>query len=277
MGKPYIAAPTFLFRERAPRELPEILRQYRRIGFDGVEFAGFFGWSKEDIKEMLRENGLRAAGNNLPIYDVMEHMEETLETHAKLGFPSLTVGNLKEEHLPGGERFSEMVEWLCRLGEACEKYGLLLLYHNHDFELRRLAEGRPMLEVLLSAVPERWLKLQPDLGWMQIGGGDPIVYLKTYKDRCPSIHVKDFYAEDMDRIGNPFDLEGKKGGENRGYFEFRPAGYGISGIAAQMAYIRECCPQWLVTCHDCSYERDPFLDLELGYNYINRLWDIQSS
>ena len=62
MWQPKIAAPTFLFRDRAEKELPEILKRYAEIGFDGVEFTGFFGWGKEDIQRMLREYSLQPAG-----------------------------------------------------------------------------------------------------------------------------------------------------------------------------------------------------------------------
>lgn len=275
MWQPKIAAPTFLFRDRAEKELPEILKRYAEIGFDGVEFTGFFGWGKEDIQRMLREYSLQPAGNNLPIYDIMEHMEEVIAVHKELGFYSLTAGNLREEHLPGGQYFGETVEWYTRLGNACREQGIKLLYHNHDFELRKKADGKPYLDILLESVPEESLMLQPDLGWMQIGGGDPIFYLKTYQNRCPVIHVKDFFAEDMDKIGNPFDLEGKRGGKERGYFEFRPTGFGISNVPAQLPYIKACRPEWLVTCQDCGYERDSFQDLEMGLEYVKGLLRIQ--
>ena len=275
MWQPKIASPTFLFRERAPKELPEILEKISRIGFDGVEFTGFFGWDKEEIRKMLKEYSLLPAGNNLPIYDIMENMDEVIAVHKDLGFYSLTAGNLRKEHLPGGEYFRETVEWFTRLGGACREAGLKFLYHNHDFELRNKVDGMEQLTILLEVIPKESLSLQPDLGWMQIGGGDPIAYLRTYQDRCPVIHVKDFFALDMDKIGDPFDLEGKRGGRERGFFEFRPTGYGISNIPAQLPYIKSCRPDWLVTCQDCSYERDSFQDLEMGLCYLKGLLNIQ--
>lgn len=271
MWKPKIAAPTFLFRDRLKEDLPKILEQYAQIGFDGVEFVGFCGWDKKEIKKMLLEYSLTPAGDNLPVYDIMDNMKDVVAVHEELGFYSLTAGSLRKEHLPGGEYFRETVEWFTRLGKECNAHGLKLLYHNHDFELREKINGKAHLDILMESVPHEYLLLQPDLGWMQIGGADPVSYLQTYQDRCPVVHVKDFFATDIDKIGNPFDLEGKRGGEERGFFEFRPTGYGISNIAAQFPYIKACSPKWLVTCQDTGYERNSFEDLRMGLEYVKKL------
>lgn len=276
MWKPKIAAPTFLFRERLEKELPEILKQYAQIGFDGVEFVGFCGWDKNDIRDMLREYSLLPAGNNLPVYEIMENMEEIIAVHKELGFYSLTAGNLREEHLPGGEYFGETVEWYTRIGKMCRDQGIKFLYHNHDFEVRKTVDGKAYLDILLESISEEYLMLQPDLGWLQIGGADPVSYLQTYRNRCPVVHVKDFFAVDIDKIGNPFDLKGERGGEERGFFEFRPTGYGISNVPAQLSYIKACAPEWLVTCQDCGYERDSFEDLKMGLDYLKGLLRISN-
>ncbi|MCI8638318.1 MAG: sugar phosphate isomerase/epimerase [Coprococcus sp.] len=271
MWKPKIAAPTFLFRDKLEKEMPKILEQYAQIGFDGVEFVGFGGWDKKEIKKMLLEYSLTPAGNNLSLYDIMDNLKDVVAVHEELGFYSLTAGSLRKEHLPGGEYFGETVEWFTKLGKECSAHGLKLLYHNHDFELREKINGKTHLDILMDSIPTEFLLLQPDLGWMQIGGADPVSYLQRYQNRCPFVHVKDFFATDMEKIGNPFDLEGKRGGAERGFFEFRPTGYGISNIASQLPYIKACNPEWLVTCQDTGYERNSFEDLRLGLEYVKKL------
>lgn len=275
MYRPNIACPTYIFRESAPTKLPEILQQVSALGFDGVELCGFFGWSPDEVDRMLKENNLKPAGDNMPIYDIMENMEDIVEQHRKLGFFSFTAGNFREEHLPGGEYFGEAVEWMKKLGAACKEAGIRYLYHNHAKEFQTPAgEGKNQMDVILETLPADVLGFQPDLGWMQIGGADPIAYLKKYVNRCPMIHVKDFFATDQKLIGDPFDLEGKRGSEERGLFEFRPTGYGISNIPSQMPYIKACHPTWVVTCQDTHYDRDAFGDLAMGLAYMNKLFAI---
>lgn len=275
MKLPKIASPTFLFREEAPKELPDILPRLAQIGFDGVELCTFFGWDVSEIRRMLTETGLAAAGDNWPVYELMEHPEEVVAWHREIGCWSLTPSHFREEHLPGGECFEEAKEWLARLGALCRAAGIRLLYHNHFGELRRKTEdGTEILEALMDSVPAEDLSLQPDLGWMQIGGGDPIRYLKKYKDRCPMVHFKDFYASDMALIGDPFDLEGRRGGPARGHFEFRPTGYGISNIAEQVPYVLACGAEWVVTCQDTVYGRSRYDDLALGLACLKKNFEL---
>ncbi|MBQ5951930.1 MAG: sugar phosphate isomerase/epimerase [Lachnospiraceae bacterium] len=264
MNLPKIASPTYIFREEAPEKLPEILPRLAEIGFDGVELCTLFGWDVAEVERMLAETGLALAGDNWPVYDLMEHPEEVVEWHRRLGSFSLTPGGFRDEHLPGGEYFAEAKEWFARLGKLCREAGIRLLYHNHFKEMRKLPDGTSVLDALMAAVPETDLSMQPDLGWMQIGGGDPLYYLRKYAGRIPMVHFKDFYASDMAKIGDPFDLEGRRGGPERGHFEFRPTGYGISGIAVQVPHVLACRPAWVVTCQDTVYGRSKYDDLADG-------------
>lgn len=266
-----IAAPTYIFRDRLPQEMDRILDDLAGIGYEGVELAGFFGHSPEAVQKALANSGLAAAGNNVPIYELMKDSAGAVAIHKELGFYSLTAGGLRDEHLPGGERYAETREWMEELGTLCREAGIRFLYHNHWKEVKWRSEGLPLLDLLLRDLDPSLLSLQPDLGWMQIGGADPLAYLACYRDRCPMIHVKDFYASDIAKIGDPFDLNGKRGGTERGNFEFRPTGFGISNIPAQIPAIRACRPDWIVTCHDNSYERDRLEDLKLCYAYLSRL------
>ena len=92
-----------------------------------------------------------------------------------------------------------------KLAGLAARRGIRLLYHNHARELARSRDGRRELDAILAAVPPSAMALEPDLGWMEIGGGDPAEYLARYRDRCPVIHLKDYYAE-----GGPLgDIQGR--------------------------------------------------------------------
>jgi sugar phosphate isomerase/epimerase len=260
-----------------PREPEAILDGLRQIGYEGVELAGFFGHTPARIQTALRASGLVPAGNNVPIYELMRDPAEAVDVHRALGFFSLTAGGLRDEHLPGGDRYSETLEWMQELGTLCRKAGIRFLYHNHWKELKWTVDGVPLLDRLLRDLTTDVLALQPDLGWMQIGGADPLFYLTRYRDRCPMIHVKDFYATDMALVGDPFEFTGRRGCPERGDFEFRPTGFGISNIPSQIPYIHACHPAWVVTCHDGCYGRDAFEDLMLCHTYLNRLLVIQEA
>jgi sugar phosphate isomerase/epimerase len=68
--------------------------------------------------------------------------------------------------------------------------GLRLGYHNHDFELASMVEGRPALEVLAGALDDRVL-LEVDTYWAAVGGQDVPALLGRLGDRVRYLHVKD--------------------------------------------------------------------------------------
>jgi len=69
-------------------------------------------------------------------------------------------------------------------------HGLRLGYHNHDFELATVVQGRPALEVLAGALDDSVL-LEVDTYWAAVGGQDVPALLGRLGDRVRYLHVKD--------------------------------------------------------------------------------------
>lgn len=118
-------------------------------------------------------------------------------------------------------------------------------------------EGKAALQYILDNTRPETLALEPDLGWMEVGGGDCAWYLATYRDRCPVIHLKDYYSSDNSKLGRVRDFVPARGGADRGHFEFRPTGYGVLNLPKLMPLCLSCEPTWFVMDHDLAYERDP--------------------
>ena len=54
-------------REDAAKDLSGVLAAVAKMGYDGVEFAGYYGHSAEDIRTMLDDNGLKCCGGHIGI------------------------------------------------------------------------------------------------------------------------------------------------------------------------------------------------------------------
>lgn len=266
-----LASPLYILRDECGKDLPEVLARLADAGFQGVEFLGFFGESAGAVHDRMEELKLTPVGNHVPYTELAADTVGVIDFHAKAGCRYLTVGGIPEEGLPGGRDFAGTVKQLTRIGKACRESGITLLYHNHAFELARKVQGRYMLEVILDETPGDCLSLEPDLGWMAIGGADPAYFLDRYRTRCPVIHLKDFYASDISRIGDAAGLGARRGTEENAFFEFRPVGYGIANIPQYINQVLACGPEWLVMDHDLAYERDSYEDLRLSLEYVRRL------
>ncbi len=268
------ASPLYILRRECAEDLFAVLTQLGNLGFNGVEFLGFFEKSAECVREKMDELNMVPLGNHVRFSDFVSDIQGTIDFHKKVGCRYITIGSIPQSGLPGSEQYPETIKKLTEIGMICRNEGITLLYHNHAFELAQKINGKYILEVLLDDTPEDCLAMEPDLGWMAIGGADPGFFLDKYRNRCPVIHLKDFYASDISKIGNVGDLDGKRGSEERGNFEFRPVGYGIANIPQYIHQVLECNPEWIVMDHDLAYERNSFEDLLLSLSYVRQLLKI---
>lgn len=270
-----LASPLYIIREQCAVDLFSVLRKLKAIGYDGVEFLGFFGHSADAVHRCLGELALRALGNHVSYQSFLQDITATLDFHATVGCGYITVSDWGASGFPGSPNWEQTLAGLLKISEQAHKYGITLLYHNHDQELIERVAGQELLDVILSSTPKQVLSFEPDLGWIEIGGGDCEYYLTRYQDRCPVIHLKDYYSTDRSKHGFVRDFLPQRGSAERGYFEFRPTGYGVLNLARLMPLCLSCNPEWFVMDHDLAYERDSFADLKLSLDYVRTLLSLQ--
>jgi len=84
-----------------------------------------------------------------------------------------------------------LAEILDTLGEKANAAGLQLLYHNHDFEFKKDADGIVPIDYLLENCNPEFVNFQMDLYWVTKAGADPLAYFEKYPGRFKIWHVKD--------------------------------------------------------------------------------------
>ena len=266
-----IASPLFILRHLCEKDLFAVLAGIKELGYDGVEFLGFFGRQPAAIRQQLDELGLIALGNHVDYFAFRERVEETIADHITVGCRYITIGGLPQQQFQDPQLFADYIRDVNRIGQACAAKGLTLLYHNHSHELRIRLESGLLLDAILDRSMADRLSFEPDLGWIAIGGASPETYLEKYQNRCPVIHLKDFYADDPHLIGDISDLHDQKGDAQNSYFEFRPTGYGVANTPALLKKALQCNPEWFVADHDLAYDRDIYEDLKLSLDFIRNL------
>ena len=264
-------SPTFLLREVCKKDLLGVLTRIAECGFDGVELFGLFGEEPKSIRQRCDEIGLLVMCDHIPYDDFVSQTDRIIEERTILGTPFITIDCIPQDKLPGTAGFSEAAEQIEHIGGLCKQAGMRLLYHNQGFDLIDTVDGKHSLEVLLDTIPADCLAFQPDLGWIALGGGDPAYFLEKYRDRCPNIHLKDYYATGPLLLRCASILGYERGGKAYQSFEFRPTGYGIMNFPKLMPKVLSCNPEWIVADHDLSYERDSLTDLKASLEYVKKL------
>ena len=271
------ASPTFLFRDKCPTELSQIINSLSKIGFDGLELYGMFGFGSNTILDFCKNSNLEITCDHIHFEEFSQNTNNAIKSRTAMGARYLTIDNIPSEQQPGKPGFTEAVKEIERIAKVCRQYGAQLLYHNHGYDIINKIDDIPFLDIILDNTDPELLKFQPDLGWLSLGGGDPTFYLEKYRSRCPIIHMKDYYAAARTLLESPFPLGNNRGGKNYNFFEFRPSGYGIMNFPSLMPKILACNPQWITTDHDLSYERDTYNDMKMGLDYTKYLVSISGT
>lgn len=249
------------------------LQKVKAMGYDGVEFAGLFGNTPEQVKAMCDEIGLNPISAHVPLADMLADVDKVIADYKAIGCKYIVVPYVTEERRPGGELFMQMVEEIRSIGQKAKDAGLVLLYHNHDFEFKKLESGEFGLDYLYSAIPADLLQTELDQCWVKYAGQDPVAYLQKYTDRSPVVHLKDYFVEG-EQVGDPYALIGLNEDEKKSNsaFEFRPLGCGVQNIPSIMVAAKAAGSKWLIVEQDQpSMGKTPMECIAMSMEYIKKV------
>ncbi len=262
-----VAVQVYSVRKDAESDLFGTLRKIKEMGYDGVEFAGLYGHSGDEVKKMIDELGLRAASAHVPFDDLKK--EETFKEYAKLGLKYIAIPSLPEKNRYEGGNFDKTIADIKKIGKMAKDYGMQLLYHNHDFEFAKIGDEYVLDYMYANTTPDE-LMTELDTCWVNVGGENPTEYVKKYSGRAPIVHLKDFVGQKSE---NMYELigEDKKVGNAVG-FEFRPVGYGCQDFVSILGASVDVGAEWVVVEQDkATIGKTPLESIEMSRNYLKTL------
>ena len=267
-----IGVQVYSVRDDAQADLRTTLEKIKEMGYDGVEFAGRYGNSSADIKAMCEEIGLEPISAHVPYTELLEDTEGTIAKYAEIGCKYIAVPYLTEEYRPGTENFPDVIKNVKMIGEVAKKFGMQLLYHNHDFEFIKL-DGKYALDILYEEVPADILQTELDTCWVNVGGEDPSKYILKYSGRTPVVHLKDFYGEKSESM---YELIGIESSSRKAVskFEYRPVGYGVQDFPSIIKASEESGAHWLIVEQDApSMGLTPMESIAKSREYLKTIYN----
>lgn len=248
-----VALQVYSVRDFAEKDLKGTLQKVKEMGYDGVEFAGLYGHTPAEVKSMVEEIGLNPISAHVPIDEMLSDPDKVVTGYAEIGCKFIAIPYLGEDRRPGTEGFEQTIKDIEFLGEVTKKYGIQLLYHNHDFEFKKV-NGEYALDVLYQTVPSDLLQTEIDTCWVNVAGEDPANYVRKYSGRSPVVHLKDFVSGGKEKPEQMYELIGIEAEETpeqeEETFGFRPVGYGVQNFPAILTASEEAGAEWLVVEQD---------------------------
>lgn len=236
-------------RENLEKDFLGTLKKVKEMGYEGGELAGLYGHSAKEVKAMFEEANLVPISAHVAYQDLMVDIEETVKIYNEIGCKYIAIPYLPEDLRYGTEKYPEVVANIKKIGEVCNKYGIVLLYHNHDFEFAKTEKGTYALDELYTEVTEDLLKTEIDTCWVHVAGENPCKYVLKYTGRAPVVHLKDFVGK---KNNNMYKLIGVESEEKEviNTFEYRPLGYGKQNIQYIVAAAKEAGATWIIAEQD---------------------------
>lgn len=270
-----IALQLYSVRNEVEADLDGTLKQVKEMGYDGVEFAGLYGHSPEEVRDLCKKYGLVPISAHVNLGETLKNgVEKTYDAYRTIGCSYVTIPHVSVNYCKKEEDFPELVKICEILGKAAKEKGMQLCYHNHDFEFTNTIDGKHMLDVLYESVDGDLLQPQFDTCWVNVGGEDPAQYIRKYAGRCRIVHLKDFAGQKSENmyalIGVEDDAE-KKAAMNQ-EFELRPVGCGVQDFPAILKASEEVGVEWLIVEQDSpSMGKTPLECAKVSIDYLKTL------
>jgi sugar phosphate isomerase/epimerase len=174
-------------REQCKKDLPGTLAAVAKIGYKGVEFAGYHGRSAQELRKLLDDNGLVVCGTHTPYESVKaDKLQETIEFNRTIGnnfliVPWMNEAKTKQVWLDRAKEFNELADKL-------KPEGMWIGYHAHQHDFKQI-DGVSAWDLFFGNTKAEVI-MQLDTSNCCEGGADPLAVLKKYPGRARSIHLK---------------------------------------------------------------------------------------
>jgi sugar phosphate isomerase/epimerase len=257
-------------REQLAKDFAGTLKQIGAIGYREVEAAGFYNHTPMQVKQAMADAGLHCVSGHYSYKDLSPATDKIFAFHQELGchYVICSFPGFRDPSRAAGLSFADQVRaftvedmrWtadqLNKIGEKAQKFGLQVGYHNHTMEFAS-QNGVVPFDAMISEADSSLVTFELDCGWVKVGGGDPIAYLKKYPTRFSMLHIKDFKRSNKpaDVVNPPPPAELGRGTEN----------YLPIFEAARVAHIKH------YFVEQEGFDMPPMDSLRVDFEYVNHL------
>jgi sugar phosphate isomerase/epimerase len=192
-------------RTECAKDLPGTIAKVAKMGYQGVEFAGYYDYKARDLRKILDDNGIVCCGSHTAMDTLAdEKLAATIEFNQTLGNKFLIVPWLEAQGTDPKAIWLKYAERFNVLAEKVKPHGMHVGYHSHAHDFQPI-DGELPWDIFFGNT-RKDVVMQIDTGNCRDGGGDPIAALKRYPGRSLTIHVKEYSATNKNAILGEGDI-----------------------------------------------------------------------
>lgn len=206
----------YSLRDQLPKDVKGGIAKVAAAGYKEVEpfgyskKGGFWGLDAKAFGKLLKDNGLTTPSghfdmNSFLVQGKTDELETYIEAANITGMSYIIVPSIDGSVLKSEKQFKEVAEKMNKAAEICKKSGLMLGYHNHNFEWKPV-DGTTFYDVLMKNTDPALVHMEMDIYWVVRSGQDPVKLFEKYPGRFALCHIKD-----MDKANHNLNTEVGKG------------------------------------------------------------------
>lgn len=186
-----IGLQVYSVRMDAEKDLAGTLKAIAKMGYDGVDFAGYYGHAAKEVRKMLDDLGLKCCGGHLGLNTLMgDELKRTVEYQRILGNKYLIVPGLPEERRNSRAAWQGTAKLFNEIAEKLRPEGMMTGYHNHSIEFQPMDGEMPWDTFFGNTVKD--VIMQLDTGNCMHGKANPAPFLEKYPGRAITVHLKEY-------------------------------------------------------------------------------------
>ena len=181
----------YTFRKEMDADPRGTLKQIADIGIKQIESARspkghYYGLTPKEMKTACSDLGMTLRSGHVHLD---ENWQRTMEEAVASGQEYVICSTMPTEGQTV-DNYKRVAEAFNQAGDQCKKLNLKFGYHNHEYEFES-ESGQVLYDVLLDNCEADLVHMELDLGWVVVGGKDPLDYFNRYEGRFPLWHLKD--------------------------------------------------------------------------------------
>jgi len=135
MDKIPVALQLYSVREDCAKDFTGTIKAVAEMGYEGVEFAGYYDKDAKQIKKILDDLGLKVAGTHIRIDTLLgDELQKTIDFNKILENKFLIVSGFPEEYRNSESAWLKTAEIINGIAEKVKPSGMMLQHDISDLE-----------------------------------------------------------------------------------------------------------------------------------------------
>lgn len=188
-----------------------LLKEIKDIGYDAIElnsymihktpflvrmltkFAGMPSGNagKLDWHNLIKESGLEVASLHTDLGSLERETEKIINEAKSFNTKFLVITGMYRFDYSSNKELENLVKRLNAIGQKVSESGLMLLYHNHNVEFKRLDDGKFVYDYLINNLDEKYVNFELDTYWACEAGVNVYSLCKKLGKRMKLHHIND--------------------------------------------------------------------------------------